>query len=155
MGIMPTKLCALIWESLEKTLWKVKLRQQRSEEVLFGLTDFTFQVESMFHHLYPNCSWCCFSGFQNLYLNFHIFAIFTGHFVSDQFNFLALFEDNSFIHLSCLGYAGYGAGYGGYGVSKVVSPVSTVVNHGYASPAYGLYSFCFSFQSYKCIYSLV
>lgn len=28
------------------------------------------------------------------------------------------------------GYGGYGAG---YGVSKVVSPISTVVNHGYGS----------------------
>lgn len=27
----------------------------------------------------------------------------------------------------------------GYGVSKVVSPVSTVVSHGYAAPALGLY----------------
>lgn len=36
-------------------------------------------------------------------------------------------------------YSGYG-GYGGYGVSKVVSPVSSVVSHGYAAPLVGGYA---------------
>lgn len=36
-------------------------------------------------------------------------------------------------------YGAYGA-YGGYGVSKVVSPVSSVVSHGYGSPLVGGYA---------------
>lgn len=36
-------------------------------------------------------------------------------------------------------YGSYGA-YGGYGVSKVVSPVSSVVSHGYGSPLVGGYA---------------
>lgn len=36
-------------------------------------------------------------------------------------------------------YNSYGA-YGGYGVSKVVSPVSSVVSHGYGSPLVGGYA---------------
>lgn len=49
-------------------------------------------------------------------------------------------------------YSSYGA-YGGYGVSKVVSPVSSVVSHGYGSPlvggyapAVGMISFVYRFQ---------
>lgn len=45
-----------------------------------------------------------------------------------------------FLFSSSIGYGSYG----GYGVSKVVSPVSSVVSHGYggyAAPAYGSLSF--------------